>query len=72
MTRLPSIITVRLDEPTRARIRDRVGYGFRVRNLSQFVREGIRLRLEQPDEYTGWLVSRRATVRLSERNTGRH
>lgn len=60
MIHLPQVITVRLDEPTLARIRDRTGDGFRVKNLSQFVREGIRLRLEQPDEYTGWLVSRRA------------
>jgi Arc/MetJ-type ribon-helix-helix transcriptional regulator len=58
MIRLPQVITVRLDEPTVARIRERVGEGYRVRNLSQFIREGIRLRMDQPDEYTGWLVSR--------------
>jgi Arc/MetJ-type ribon-helix-helix transcriptional regulator len=59
MTRLPQVITVRLDENTLARIRERVGEGFRARSLSQFIREGIRLRLDEPDEYTGWLASRR-------------
>ena len=61
MPRLPQVITVRLDEPTVARIRDRIGNGYRVRSLSQFVREGIRLRLEQTDEYTGWLALRRVS-----------
>ena len=56
MIHLPQVITVRLDEPTVSRIRERVGEGFRVRNLSQ----GIRLRLDEADEYTGWLVSRKA------------
>ena len=60
MTRLPLIITLRLDETTLASIRRRIGDGSCVKTVSQFVREGIRLRLEEPDEYTGWLVSRRA------------
>jgi Arc/MetJ-type ribon-helix-helix transcriptional regulator len=61
MIRLPQVITVRLDEPTIARIRERVGRDFRARNLSQFVREGIRLRLDEADDYTGWLISRKAS-----------
>ena len=60
MTRLPVVITLRLDEPTLASIRDRIGDGSHVRSLSQFVREGIRLRLEQPHDYTGWQVLRKA------------
>ena len=60
MTRLPLVITLRLDETTLASIRRRIGVGSRVRSLSQFIREGIRLRLEEADDYTGWLVSRRA------------
>jgi len=59
MTRLPVVITLRLDEATLASIRDRVGDGSRVRSLSQFIREGIRLRLEQPHDYTGWQVAAR-------------
>ena len=58
MTRLPVVITLRLDEATLASIRDRVGDGSRVRSLSQFIREGIRLRLEQPHDYG--LAGRRA------------
>lgn len=61
MIRLPHVITLRLDEPTLARIRDRIGYGFRVRTVSQFIREGIYLRLDQPDEYTGWHMLRKPT-----------
>ena len=60
MNRLPVVITLRLDEATLASIRQRIGDGSRVKSLSQFVREGIRLRLEEADDYTGWLVSRRA------------
>ncbi len=59
MTRLSLVITIRLDEPTLARIRDRVGDGFCAKNLSQFIREGIRLRLEQPHDYVGWQVLRK-------------
>ena len=60
MTRLSLVITLRLDEATLARIRERIGDGSRVKSLSQFIREGIRLRLEQPHGYTGWQVSRKA------------
>ena len=60
MTRLPVIITLRLDKSTLASMGERIGDGSRVRSLSQFIREGIRLRLEQPHDYTGWLVSRKA------------
>lgn len=58
MIRLPQVITVRLDKPTVALIRERVGEGYRVRSLSQFIREGICLRLDEPDDYVGWLVNR--------------
>ena len=54
------VITLRLDEATLASIRERIGDGSRVKNLSQFIREGIRLRLEQSYDYTGWQVSRKA------------
>ena len=47
MNRLPLVITLRLDEATLASIRQRIGDGSRVKSLSQFVREGIRLRLEE-------------------------
>ena len=60
MNRLLLVITLRLDETTLASIRQRLGDGSRVKTVSQFVREGIYLRLEEPDDYTGWLVSRRA------------
>jgi hypothetical protein len=60
MIRLPVVITIRLDETTLASIRDRVGDGTRVSSLSQFIREGIRLRLEQPHDYTGWQTLRKA------------
>ena len=57
---LPTVITLRLDETTLRSIRERIGDGHRVKTLSEFVREGIRLRLDEPDDYNGWLVHRRA------------
>ena len=58
MTRLPLIVTVRLDEATRSRIRERVGPNRRLKTFSQFVREAIALRLEHPDPFLGWSVRR--------------
>jgi len=58
MIKLPRVVTFRLDEATRARIRERVGPDHRVRNLSQFVREGIDLRLNRADPNLGWGVRR--------------
>ena len=58
MTRLPLIVTVRLDETTRSRIRERVGPNRRVKTFSQFVREAIALRLEQTDPVLAWSVRR--------------
>lgn len=60
MSDLHHVITIRLDETTLSRIRGRTGQGFRVKSVSQFIREGIQLRLEQPDKYTGWQVNRPA------------
>ena len=58
MSQLHHVITIRLDETTLARIRGRTGQGFRVKSVSQLIREGIQLRLAQPDEYTGWQANR--------------
>ena len=58
MIRKPLIISFRLDELTRTRIRDRVGPNRRLKTLSQFLREGIELRLMQSDPYLGWTVHR--------------
>jgi hypothetical protein len=52
--KLPRVVTFRLDEATRSRISERVGPDHRVRNLSQFVREGIDLRLSRADPNLGW------------------
>jgi hypothetical protein len=56
MVRLPLIVTFRLDEATRARIRERVGANRSLKSFSQFVREGIALRLERDDPFVGWSV----------------
>ena len=58
MIRKPLVISFRLDEATGAKIRDRVGPNHRLKNLSQFLREGIELRLMQMDPYLGWIVHR--------------
>ena len=58
MIKLPRVVTFRLDEATQARIRERVGPDTRVRSLSQFVREGIDLRLNRPDPNLGWSIRR--------------
>ena len=58
MVRLPLIVTFRLDEATRARIRERVGANRSLKSFSQFVREGIALRLEKGDPFVGWSVRR--------------
>lgn len=49
MIRLPLIATFRLDEATRAKIRERVGPDRSLRTVSQLIREGIRMRLEHHD-----------------------
>jgi hypothetical protein len=53
MTRLPLIVTVRLDETTRSRIMERVGPDRRLKSFSEFVREAIAIRLEQTDPFLG-------------------
>lgn len=58
MTRLPLIVTVRLDEVTRSRIRERVGPSRRLKTFSEFVREAIAVRLEQTDPVLAWSVRR--------------
>lgn len=58
MIRKPLIISFRLDEATRAKISDRIGPNRRLKNLSQFLREGIELRLMQSDPNLGWTVHR--------------
>ena len=58
MSKYPSVITFRLDEATRAKMLERVGPDTRVRSLSQFVREGIDLRLNRPDPNLGWGITR--------------
>jgi hypothetical protein len=58
MTRLPLIVTVRLDEVTRSRILERVGPNQRLKTFSQFVREAIAIRLEQTDPLLAWSVRR--------------
>ena len=60
MNRLPLVITLRLDETTLASIRQRIGDGHRVKTLSQFVREGIRLRLDEPTTTPAGWCQRRA------------
>jgi hypothetical protein len=54
MIRLPLTITFRLDEATRAKIRERIGPDRSLRTVSQLIREGINLRLEHND----WGVKR--------------
>jgi len=58
MIKLPRVVTFRLDDATRSRICERVGPDQRVRNLSQFIREGIDLRLNRPDPNLGWSIRR--------------
>ena len=58
MIRKPLVISFRLDEATRTRIRDRVGNQSPSKDLSQFLREGIELRLMQNDPNLGWTVHR--------------
>ena len=58
MIRKPLIISFRLDEATRTKIRDRVGPNRRLKTLSQFLREGIELRLMQSDPNLGWTIHR--------------
>jgi len=57
MTRLPLIVTVRLDEATRFRIKERVGPNKRLKTFSEFVREAIAIRLEQTEPLR-WTVRR--------------
>ena len=58
MIKLPRVVTFRLDEATRAKMLERVGPDTRVRSLSQFVREGIDLRLNRADSNLGWGIRR--------------
>ena len=57
MTRLPLIVTVRLDEATRLRIKERVGPNKRLKTFSEFMREAIAIRLEQTEPLR-WTVRR--------------
>ena len=58
MTHKPLVITFLLDEDTRQRVRERVGPNRRLKRFSQFIREGIELRLEKDDPHIGWSVKR--------------
>jgi Arc/MetJ-type ribon-helix-helix transcriptional regulator len=59
MIRKPLVVTFRLDQATRDRMRDVVPYT-RYRNNSSFIREAIDLLLKREDEQpTGWSVHRR-------------
>jgi Arc/MetJ-type ribon-helix-helix transcriptional regulator len=58
MSHLPLVITFRLDDTTRARIHERVGRDQPIKNLSQFIREAISLRLAHADPSTAWSIQR--------------
>jgi Arc/MetJ-type ribon-helix-helix transcriptional regulator len=59
MTRKPLVVTFRLDQATRDRMREVVPYT-KYRNTSSFIREAIDLLLKREDEQpSGWSVHRR-------------
>jgi Arc/MetJ-type ribon-helix-helix transcriptional regulator len=59
MIRKPLVVTFRLDQATRDRMREVVPYT-RYRNTSSFIREAIDLLLKREDEQpTGWSAHRR-------------
>jgi Arc/MetJ-type ribon-helix-helix transcriptional regulator len=58
MHRKPLVVTFRLDQETRDRMRRVVPYT-RYRNTSSFIREGIELLLKREDEQpSGWTAGR--------------
>jgi Arc/MetJ-type ribon-helix-helix transcriptional regulator len=61
MIRKPLVVTFRLDQATRDRMREVVPYT-KYRNTSSFIREGIDLLLKREDEQpSGWSAHRRRT-----------
>ena len=58
MIHKPHIKSFRLDDQTLTQVSDRYGPNRRLKSFSQFIREGIELRLKQDDPWTGWLVQR--------------
>jgi Arc/MetJ-type ribon-helix-helix transcriptional regulator len=59
MIRKPVVVTFRLDQATRDRMREVVPYT-RYRNTSSFIRESIDLLLKREDQQpTGWSAHRR-------------
>jgi Arc/MetJ-type ribon-helix-helix transcriptional regulator len=60
MIRKPLVVTFRLDQATRDRMREVVPYT-KYRNISSFIREAIDLLLRREDEQpTGWSAHRRS------------
>jgi Arc/MetJ-type ribon-helix-helix transcriptional regulator len=58
MIRKPLVVTFRLDQATRDRMRELAPYT-KYGNTSSFIREGIDLLLKREDEQpTGWTVGR--------------
>lgn len=58
MIKKPHVKSFRMDDTTKEKVRHRYGPDRRLKSFSQFVREGIELRLKQEDPYIGWSVSR--------------
>ena len=58
MTRLPRVITIRLDEATLAKITERVGPSGRLRSVSHFARKAIERLLPQVEPVIGWSLRR--------------
>ena len=58
MVQKPVVVTFRLDQPTRDRMRRTVPYT-KYGTTSSFIREGIELLLKREDEQpSGWLIRR--------------
>ena len=58
MIRKPHIKSLRLDDATLEQVRRRYGPNRRLKSFSQFIREGIELRLKQDDPHIGWSIKR--------------
>ena len=54
----PHVKSLRLDDATLEQVRHRYGRNRRLKSFSQFVREGIDLRLRHDDPHVGWEVER--------------
>ena len=62
MLRKPLVVTFRLDQATRDRMRQTIPYT-KYTNTSSFIREGIDLLLKREDEQpSGWMFHRRSTA----------